>query len=105
MLPIREQDAQRLFGNLLSNAIRYAKSEIRLTCRTENGGVFVSVADDGPGIPAEDLPHIFERFYKGKGGKHGIGLAIAQAVAESCRGTLTAHNDGGAVFELKFPAA
>ncbi len=105
LLPIREQDAQRLFGNLLSNAIRYAKSEIQLTCRTENGGVFVSVADDGPGIPAEDLPHIFERFYKGKGGKHGIGLAIAQAVAESCRGTLTAHNDGGAVFELKFPAA
>ena len=105
LVPIRAQDAQRLFGNLLSNAIRYAKEQITLTCRTENGSVFVSVADDGPGIPAEDLPHIFERFYKGKGGKHGIGLAIAQAVAESCRGTLSAHNDGGAVFEVTFPVS
>ena len=65
----------------------------------------VRVADDGPGISADDLPHVFERFYKGAGGKHGIGLAIAQAVAESCHGTLTAHNNGGAVFELKFPPA
>ncbi len=104
LLSIREQDAQRLFSNLLSNAIRYAKETVRLVCRTENGEVFVSVADDGPGIQEEDMPHIFERFYKGKGGKHGIGLAIAQAIAENCRGTLTAHNDAGAVFELRFPA-
>ena len=104
-VPIREQDAQRLFSNLISNAIRYAKSEINLTCRAENGGAFISVADDGPGIAEDDLPHIFERFYKGKGGKHGIGLAIAQAVAENYRGTLSARNDGGAVFELKFPQA
>ena len=103
LLPIRAQDAQRLFGNLLSNAIRYAKEQITLTCRAENDTVFVCVADDGPGIPEEDLPHIFERFYKGKGGKHGIGLAIAQAVAENSLGTLTAHNDGGAVFEVRFP--
>ena len=102
LLPIREQDAQRLFGNLISNAIRYAKEKITLVCRTENGSVFVSVADDGPGIAEEDLPHIFERFYKGKGGKHGIGLAIAQAVAQSYHGTLTARNNKGAVFELRF---
>ena len=103
LLSIREQDAQRLFGNLISNAIRYAKSEVRLTCRTEESAVLVQVADDGAGISEEDLPHIFERFYKGQGGKHGIGLSIAQSVAESCRGTLTARNDGGAVFEAKFP--
>ena len=104
LLSIRMQDAQRLFGNLLSNAIRYAKEQITLTCCMENSSVFVSVVDDGPGIPEEDLPHIFERFYKGKDGKHGIGLAIAKAVAENSRGTLTAHNDGGAVFEVRFPA-
>jgi signal transduction histidine kinase len=57
-VPIREQDAQRLFSNLISNAIRYAKSEINLTCRAENGGAFISVADDGPGIAEDDLPHI-----------------------------------------------
>ncbi|MCR5138320.1 MAG: HAMP domain-containing histidine kinase [Oscillospiraceae bacterium] len=105
LLPVREQDAQRLFGNLISNAIRYAESRITLQCRREESCVFVSVADDGPGIAEEDLPHIFERFYKGRGGKHGIGLAIAQSVAESCHGSITAHNDGGAVFELRFPAA
>lgn len=104
MLPVREQDAQRLFGNLISNAIRYAKSEVRLACHTEDGAVVVRVADDGPGIAEEDLPHIFERFYKGKDGKHGIGLAIAQSVAETYHGTLTARSDGGAVFEARFPA-
>ncbi len=103
LLPIREQDAQRLFGNLISNGIRYARSEVRLACHTEDGDVLVRVADDGPGISAEDLPHVFERFYKGRDGKHGIGLAIARAVAESCHGTLTARTDGGAVFEARFP--
>lgn len=104
LLAIREQDAQRLFGNLIANAVRYAQAEIRLSC---HGGeaVRVSVRDDGPGIAAEDLPHIFERFYKGKDGKHGIGLAIAQSVAEAYRGTLSARNENGAVFEAVFPPA
>ena len=104
LLKIREQDAQRLFGNLISNAIRYARSEIRLTCHADKDAVLVSVADDGSGISDEDLPHIFERFYKGKDGKHGIGLALARSIAESYHGTLTAHNDGGAVFEARFPS-
>lgn len=102
LLPIREQDAQRIFGNLISNAIRYAKSEVVMVCRMESGRVFASVKDDGEGIFPEDLPHIFERFYKGRGGKHGIGLAIAKAAVEMYRGTLTARNDGGAVFEVRF---
>ena len=105
LLPIREPDAQKLFGNLISNAIRYANGAVHLTCRTLDGTVLARVADDGPGIAAEDIPHIFERFYRGKGGKHGIGLAIAQSVAEGYHGTLTARNDGGAVFEASFPAA
>ena len=102
MLSIREQDAQRLFGNLLSNALRYAKEEIRLCCRREGETVRVSVADDGPGVSAEDLPHVFERFYKGAGGRHGIGLAIAKSVAEMYHGTLSVHNAGGAVFTVAF---
>ena len=103
LLPVREQDAQRLFGNLISNAIRYAKNEIRLTCRMEHDEVVASVADDGPGISEEDLPHVFERFYKGAGGKHGIGLAIAQSVTEHYNGSLRAYNEDGAVFEVRFP--
>ncbi len=103
LYPIREQDAQRLFGNLISNALRYAESEIRLCCRREQEGILVSVADDGPGVAEADLPHVFERFYKGAGGKHGIGLAIARSVAESCGGSICVRNEGGAIFEVRFP--
>ena len=103
LLSIREQDAERLFGNLISNAMRYAGREIRLSCRAANGKITVRVADDGPGVAEEDLPHVFERFYKGKDGKHGIGLAIAKAAAEAWHGELRVWNDGGAVFEAVFP--
>ena len=103
LLPIREQDAQRLFGNLISNAVRYANAAVRLHCHAGDGTLTVRVADDGPGVAEEDLPHVFERFYKGKDGRHGIGLAIAQSVAETCNGTLRVWNDGGAVFEAAFP--
>ncbi len=104
LLPIREQDAERMIGNLLSNAIRYAGKTVTLRCRKEADAVFFAVADDGPGVAEEDLPHVFERMYKGRGGKHGIGLAIAQAVAKSCGGEITVRNDDGAVFEARFPA-
>ena len=102
LLPIREQDAQRLFGNLLSNAIRYAESEVKLFCRRENNAVRIRVADDGNGISQEDLPHVFERFYKGEGGRHGIGLAIVRSVVTAYHGEIDAHNDGGAVFDVTF---
>ncbi len=104
LLSIREQDAQRLFGNLISNAVRYAEKEIRLSCHAADSQITVRVADDGPGVAEEDLPHVFERFYKGKDGKHGIGLAIAKAVTQARGGTLQVRNDGGAVFEAVFEA-
>ncbi len=103
MLSIREQDAQRLFGNLISNAIRYANGKIRLSCRQSGNRAVVRVADDGPGVAQEDLPHVFERFYKGKDGNHGIGLAIVQSVASAYGGTLRVRNEEGAVFEAVFP--
>ena len=102
---LREQDAERMIGNLLSNAIRYAANTVQLCCHNETDAVVFSVKDDGPGVAAEDLPHVFERMYKGKGGKHGIGLAIAQAVAQSCGGEILVRNDAGAVFEARFPLA
>ena len=103
ILRIRAQDAERMIGNLLSNAIRYAENEVVLTCRNEPDAVRFSVKDDGPGVAEEDLPHVFERMYKGRGGRHGIGLAIAQTVAENAGGAITVRNDHGAVFEARFP--
>ena len=103
LLQIREQDAERMIGNLISNAIRYAEKTVTLRCRNETNAVFFAVADDGPGVAEEDLLHVFERMYKGKGGKHGIGLAIAQAAAQSCGGDITVRNENGAVFETRFP--
>ena len=104
LFSIREKDAQQLFGNLISNAVRYAKTEVRLSCHTDERGIGISVADDGEGIAPDDLPHVFERFYKGKGGKHGIGLSIAKSVADMYQGEVMVRNDGGAVFEVRFPA-
>ena len=106
MFPIRERDARQLFGNLISNAIRYAVNTVRLSCHARESGVYVSVRDDGAGIAPEDLPHIFERFYKGAGGKHGIGLSIARTVADTYHGEITAKSgDGGTAFEVHFPSA
>ena len=103
MVRIPEKDAERIFGNIISNAIRYAKDTIGLSCRNTGDTVAISIRDDGPGIPEKDLPHIFERFYKGEGGKHGIGLSIAKEASEAYGGRLTAANDPGAAFTAVFP--
>ena len=100
---VREEDARQMCGNLLSNAIRYAKASVRLNCRTEEDAAVITIADDGPGIAEADLPYIFERFYKAEGGKHGIGLAIAKTAAEKYGGSIEAKNQNGAVFTITLP--
>lgn len=86
--------------NLLSNAIRYAHATVEVACTEKDGWIQVTVVDDGDGIDEKDLPRIFERCYKGKGGHFGIGLAIARSAAEQMQGTLSAMNreSGGACF-------
>ena len=97
----------QVLNNLLSNAIRYAKSTVMLTVEAAEQSVSIGVLDDGEGIAQNDLPHLFERCYKGKGGHFGIGLAIAACSAEKLNGTLSASNreTGGACFTLCLPAA
>ena len=74
-----------ILDNLLSNAIRYARTKV-FVCVEETSNTFrLSVTDDGKGIAPEDLPHIFERGYKGKNGHYGVGLAIAAAAAQKCK--------------------
>jgi signal transduction histidine kinase len=80
---------------------------VTLTCST--AGAEVRVRDTGPGIPEDDLPHIFERFFRGdaardrSAGSTGLGLSIGKRLAEAHRGSLTARNhpDGGAEFILR----
>ena len=95
----------RAVENLISNAIRYAKSEITISCRSNEGKVEISVKDDGIGIEAEAMPHIFERFYKGKDGNYGIGLSIVKSIIEQHNGVVYAVNniETGATFTITIP--
>ena len=92
--------------DILSNGVRYARSELRLTCRADRRQVTIRIQDDGDGIAEADLPHIFDRFYMGKSGKSGIGLALTKEIVHLHRGTIRAYNvDTGAVFEITLPTA
>ena len=97
---------RRAVTNILSNGVRYARSQLRLTCRTDKRHVMIQIQDDGDGIAEEDLPHIFDRFYMGKSGKSGIGLALTKEIIHLHKGTIRAYNgDGGAVFEISIPVS
>ena len=95
---------RRAVTNILSNGVRYARSELRLTCRADKRYVTIRIQDDGDGIAEEDLPHIFDRFYMGRSGKSGIGLALTKEIVHLHRGTIRAYNgETGAVFEITLP--
>src|SRR5262249_36966987 len=98
--------------NLAPNAIRYAPAgtPITLTARPRAGGIAITVADRGPGIPPEHQPHIFDRFYKadasreGVSGGSGLGLSIVKAIVERHGGTITVESGPGrTVFEMLLP--
>ena len=97
---------RRAVTNILSNGVRYARSELRLTCRADKRHVTIRIQDDGNGIAEADLPHIFDRFYMGKSGKSGIGLALTKEIVHLHRGTIRAYNgETGAVFEISIPVS
>ncbi len=98
------EDLQLVWVNLLENAVRYSPEggavEV-VIARVESGRARVQFADHGPGIPAVDLPRIFERFYRGDPsrtratGGFGLGLAIAKALVDAYGGTITADSRAG----------
>ena len=97
---------RRAVTNILSNGVRYARSQLHLTCRADKRHVTIRIQDDGDGIAEADLPHIFDRFYMGKSGKSGIGLALTKEIIHLHKGTIRAYNgDSGAVFEISIPVS
>ncbi|MBC2575153.1 sensor histidine kinase [Peptostreptococcus canis] len=99
-----EDMIQRAFSNIISNAIRYAKSKIDIECKSEGEKLYLSIKDDGCGILEEDLPHIFERFYKGKGGKFGIGLSMAKEIIGKHSGVIYVDSKfGSTIFTIELP--
>ena len=104
MVKCDDTQMRREVTNILTNGLRYARSELRLTCRADRRQVTIRIQDDGDGIAEEDLPHIFDRFYMGKSGKSGIGLALTKEIVHLHRGTIRAYNgETGAVFEVTLP--
>jgi CheY-like chemotaxis protein len=110
-------DAGRLrqvVGNLLHNAIKFTPRgrAVCVTLRRAGAAVETEVRDEGAGIPADFLPHLFERFRQAAGGTArahggmGLGLAIARQIVELCGGEITAVSDGegeGATFTVRLP--
>ncbi|MDY7556016.1 HAMP domain-containing sensor histidine kinase [Cryobacterium sp. 10C3] len=97
-------DADRLhqaIGNLLANAARYCRpgDRVTVTISVDHGQAVLSVADTGPGIPPEELPHIFDRLWRGSAAEQvagsGIGLAVAREIVSSHGGTIQATSAPG----------
>lgn len=94
-------DAQWLteaFGNLLKNSVEHAPvgGNIRVRCGANPLYILFEVENDGPGIPPEDLPHIFDRFYRGKNAapdSAGIGLALARSILTKHNAALDVHSE------------
>ena len=83
-----EKMMERALKNLVDNAVRYAKSFVKVTLREAEGRIILAISDDGPGIKEEDRQKIFDRFYKGAKGHHGIGLSIVKSVITSYDGRI-----------------
>jgi signal transduction histidine kinase len=112
-MPTIELDAIRMrevLMNLLANAIRHSpeNTAIRIDADVNAASVTIRVSDEGVGIRAEDLPHIFDRFYKGPGSTgSGLGLTIARSLVAAHGGTIVARPNpgGGTIVEFTLPAS
>jgi len=111
-IPLDRKRFRQVIANLLSNAIRHTPADGDVTVRAHNinGRIEMSVSDTGPGIGEEDLPHLFERFYRGdpargRSAGSGLGLAIVKQWVEAHNGTIEVENrnSGGARFIIRLP--
>ena len=94
--------------NLMKNCMEHSKGGV-VHCSYTRNPLYTEILiwDEGEGFASEDIPHLFERFYRGKDAKEGgigIGLALAREIVERQNGTIHAKNrpEGGALFEIRF---
>ncbi len=116
-LPEVDVDPDRMaqvFGNLISNALRYTPAEGRIVLRARARGerVLLDVKDTGEGIASEDLPYVFERFYRGdkarsQNGESGLGLAIVKSIVDAHGGRIGVQScvGDGTTFRIELPTA
>jgi signal transduction histidine kinase len=103
------QRFQQVIGNLIDNALRYTPegSSIELAIHKQNKSVTLTVADSGSGIPEDELPHVFDRFWRSEKsraratGGAGLGLSIARRLVEAQGGKISAHNRQPRGFEVQ----
>ena len=102
----------QVIGNLLGNALRHTSrgGEITLSAESAPGAVLFRVQDNGEGIHPDDLPYIFNRFYRGdksrrQNGESGLGLAIARSIIEAHGGRISVQSTpgSGATFRVEMP--
>ncbi len=107
-----EQRLVQVLRALIDNAIKYSPpgSSVRLSSQLDESEAVLVVADDGPGISRSELPHVFERFHRGREERGtttgaGLGLSIARELTEMMSGTITADSPpaGGACFTVRLP--
>ena len=95
---------------LVDNAIRHSPKggEVRVAVRLDGSSAQLDVEDDGRGVNPDDMPHVFERFWRASGaptGGTGLGLAIAKWIVDRHQGTIAVRNreGGGAAFRVRLP--
>lgn len=96
---------EQIITNLVSNAMRYAKSEIKLDCSCSDGHLFITVSDDGNGFSETALRHATEPYFteedKSNGIHYGLGLAICKELCEKLEGKISFSNNNGAVINVE----
>lgn len=99
-----EEKLIRAIINILGNSLRYCIKNIDVILKKEDAKIIIIIEDDGIGIDEIIIENIFDRFFKGKKGNYGLGLAITKSIIEKHHGTIMAENkdNGGARFKITF---
>lgn len=99
-----EEKLSRAITNIISNSIRYAKTIVLISSKVIDKKIIMTISDDGPGFKEDEIPNVFDRFYKGNKGKFGLGLSISKNVIEKLHGKISAKNSkSGAEFTVELP--